>query len=131
MNASGVLSSSSSKNASNLFLVASCFGSTANSLVWIRARSRNSLTFLSLVCREGLFRFNKIKLILFLRSLLFSTDQHLQLFLKNRKLSRLPPHVILRCVTSFLVIPVGAVHVPRLSLVGWTIVVFVIVVHSA
>ncbi len=83
MNASGVLSSSSSKNASNLFLVASCFGSTANSLVWIRARSRNSLTFLSLVCREDLFQFNAIKLILFLQSLLFSTDQHLQLFSKT------------------------------------------------
>ena len=83
MNALGVLSSSSSKNASNLFLVASCFGATANSLVWIRARSRNSLTFLSLVCREDLFRFNAIKLILFLRSLLFSTDQPLQFFSKT------------------------------------------------
>ena len=39
--------------------------------------------------------------------------------------------MILRCVASFLVVPVGAVLVPGLSLVGWTIVVFVIVVHAA
>ena len=39
--------------------------------------------------------------------------------------------MILRCVASFLVIPVGAILVPGLALGGWTIVVFVIVVHAA